>query len=957
MLASDALGRPVTIAGPIALSLLPEPVLTASRVRVGGGGDGARILVAELRLRVALMPLLSGQVDARELTLRQPNLRLPWPPRLGLPFATPPWLAALSARIEDGEITAGGLTLTHVNATLAAGRGSAALVLAGSATTGASSWQLDLRLDDPQADGSAPIEANLSGAGAAAGTAAKLTGRLETNGQISGHVALEGPDLSRLIAAPALPFHVDGAILAGAGAVHLTGLALTLGGAAASGGGTLALEPSPRLNLALASAGAVPLDPWLAVLRGGGESRLPVGLTLAAPRATLARGLLRNVRLAVVFAPGGARIGAFQAILPGDAQFDAEGQLAPVQGKPIAWQFVGTAHLHAPALGTTAHWLEAAAPGVLPRLSPLVLRTAELSARMTVDDSRIALEDIAGTFDQSRVAGGLSVGLGSQPAISAGLTLDTLDLGPWLHPWLAGEPGGKPPGLAALPSLFAGMSVELRLSVGQAALGRTTISGLALDAAAEPDQVIVRRLDATIQGMRAIASGTIGAGGVVTAGRLALTAPGTAAVAALLPAPLGPALKRWPGALTLDAAAAGPPKALHLSLDAALGDLRLTAAPVVDLETGAWQGLMTLRHPGAAQMIAQIIAQVIAVSGLPDPAGWLGQGSFSLIGRAAGGPDSWSLDGFRVIAGALTARGSLGLAMGQAGPVISGTVRASTLPVPVPMPGDREPLALALLAGWRGDVRFTAGSVLAGPRVMLRDAAGRVSAEDGALALEVSGSPPGGGTMTAALRIDARAALPQVRLGAAFAGVPLAGGLFGTPLDLGAGRIAGRLGLAAEGYSPAALLATLRGTAGLTAEGGVVSGVDLGGVRAALAGLAGLAGKGTSAEGALVRALAGGQTAFSRLSLAAAGNAGRFALSQGTLSGKDGTIGAAGNVDLPGGTEDLRLALTAAERGAPEVVVRLAGPIGRPKRYFEVSEALHWLADAKKAQGTVKSGH
>ena len=928
-LASDALGRPVTIAGPISLSLLPEPVLTASRVRVGGGGDGARILVAELRLRVALMPLLSGQVDARELTLRQPNLHLPWPPRLGQPFETPPWLAALSARIDDGTIEAGGLVLTHVSATLAEGRGDAALMLSGSATTDTGSWQLRFRLGDQAADGNAPIEASLSGQDTTAGTEARFTGALAPNGEISGRVAIEGPDLARLMAAPPLPFHLDGTILTGTDAVRLAGLQLTLGTVAATGGGTLALAPSPRLNLVLATEGAVPLDPWLAVLRAGGESRLPVGLTLAAPLATLARGLLQQVRLAVVFGPGGAEIGAFQAILPGEARFAAEGRLAPAPGKGSGWEFTGTARLGAPALDTTLHWLEAAAPGVLPRLPARVLGAADLSARVTIDEGRIALEDIAGTFDQSHVGGGISLGLGGTPAINAGLTLDRLDLDPWLGP--------SPPGLAALPPLFAGVSAELRLSVGEAELGRTEIGGLALDAASIPgpkgSQLIVRRFDATIAGVHAIASGTLGPGGVMAAGRLALTAPGLAAVAGLLPAPLGPALKRWKVPLALDAEAAGPPGALHLSLNAMAGDLRLTAAPVVDLATGAWQGVVTLRHPGAAQLIAAL--------GLGDPSSWLGEGSLSLIAEAKGDPYAWTLGDFRLIAGALAASGSLHVANG---PDLTGTIHLATLPLPLPAAGDRAPLPLGLLAGWQGDLRFTAGKVLAGPRTVLSDAAGEVSATDGVLSVEANGRPPGGGAVTSVLRIDAKAAPPVVRLGAAFGGVRLAGGLFRTPLDIVAGTVSGKLALAGKGSSPAALEATLAGSAELTGENGTVAGVSLGGVRTVLA-----AADGPETEKSLAASLSGGSTAFTRLSLAASGSAGRFALSRAELAGNDGTMSATGSVDLPARSENLRLALVAAPKGAPEIVVRLVGPVAKPERLMETTEALHWLAGRKKA--------
>ena len=78
-LASARLGRSVRIDGPIAFRLLPEPTLTAAKVSLAAPAAGVRVTAAELRLRLALVPLLSGQVDARELVLRGAELRVPWP--------------------------------------------------------------------------------------------------------------------------------------------------------------------------------------------------------------------------------------------------------------------------------------------------------------------------------------------------------------------------------------------------------------------------------------------------------------------------------------------------------------------------------------------------------------------------------------------------------------------------------------------------------------------------------------------------------------------------------------------------------------------------------------------------------------------------------------------------------------------------------------------------------------
>ena len=61
-----------------------------------------------LRLRVALWPLIGGHVDARELVLRGPDLRIPWPAEPGVLRPRPPaWLAAFAARIENGRLTIG----------------------------------------------------------------------------------------------------------------------------------------------------------------------------------------------------------------------------------------------------------------------------------------------------------------------------------------------------------------------------------------------------------------------------------------------------------------------------------------------------------------------------------------------------------------------------------------------------------------------------------------------------------------------------------------------------------------------------------------------------------------------------------------------------------------------------------------------------------------------------------
>ncbi|MCB8875503.1 AsmA family protein [Acidisoma silvae] len=77
--ASQALGRPVTIAGPIAVKLSLIPTLTASDVRIANIAGGAAPLMARvssIETRIALLPLLHHQIDIEALVLRHPTILL-----------------------------------------------------------------------------------------------------------------------------------------------------------------------------------------------------------------------------------------------------------------------------------------------------------------------------------------------------------------------------------------------------------------------------------------------------------------------------------------------------------------------------------------------------------------------------------------------------------------------------------------------------------------------------------------------------------------------------------------------------------------------------------------------------------------------------------------------------------------------------------------------------------------
>ena len=90
--------------------------------------------------------------------------------------------------------------------------------------------------------------------------------------------------------------------------------------------------------------------------------------------------------------------------------------------------------------------------------------------------------------------------------------IDRLALDPWLPPRL--------PNLADLSRPVSGLDAELRLNIRHATLAGSTIEGLAVDAAIEAGNILLRRVEGTARGARFAASGMLGDGGKLSDGKL-----------------------------------------------------------------------------------------------------------------------------------------------------------------------------------------------------------------------------------------------------------------------------------------------------------------------------------------------------------------------------------------------------------------------------------------------------
>lgn len=916
--ATARLGRSIRIDGPIALQLLPEPMLTATNVTIGSG-DSIGVTAAELRLRVALWPLAGGRIDARELVLRGADLRLPWPlDPASLIVRTPSWLSALSARVEDGKLHIGGLSFTGIDATLTTGLYTGTYAAAGTAKFSGQQWTFTGRLSQPGPDGSAALDVTLDGQGPVQGTGGSLSGQIGPDGTLAGRVSARGPDLSHLLPAPAVSFRAEGRVTVAGGLAAADDLAMEIGGSPARGAVALRVSPAPRLDVALA-ASRLDLDAWLKVLGRTAAMDLPTGVDLSAEAATLAGGTLRGLRAAVDLSNAGADVREARAVLPGDAPFHLSGHITPfdVAGQRRS-RFEGDFAVTAPALRTTLAWLEHAGampPGALP---DGVLRRADLTGHVLSDPGQVAIGPLDGTIDGSHVSGSLSLRTGKRFVIGAGLSVDRLDLDPWLP--------SATPGLAALPAYFAPFDADLRLEAKQALLHGITVAPLSLDAGAEGGRLTLRKLDFQVNGVHADASATVAQGGVVSEGRLDLQAPQAEPLAALLPESLAFLGHRAPGlwraSANIQVLGAGAPDRLALKVTADLADLRLEAQPVLNLVSHGWTGTMTLRHPGAPRLAEAL--------GLPGAATWLGDGSLGLIAQFSGDPTHLVAESFDVTAGAMHATGALTLDHGGAAAKLTGHVAAETLPLPLPYPRALDPLAIPPLAGLEASVKLHAAQVLAGLSPVVDHADADIGVAGGVLAVDITAAKVAGGDLAGRVALDTSVTLPALAVDLTLHGAMIAGPLFDLPLDLAAGKLDAAAVLAASGHAPAALLSTLAGDLRLNVRDGTAIGIDLARAGADLA------------DDALRAALTEGDTPFQTFDLSAHVERGIVTLRAAQLTAPSGTASLTGAIDLPGASADLRLAIRPAVPDPPELGLRLNGLLSALSRTPELAEATRW---------------
>ena len=926
-LVAAGIGRPVTIQGDINLHLLPQPILTASGLRVDDSGDGVAMAVHELRLRVALGPLLAGRVDARELVLGGADLRLPWPlPPGALSRRPPAWLTGLLARVEASRLLVGNVVLSDIDASVANDPDTGTLSTAGTAKMFARAWRFTARLARPGGDGSAGLDVSLDGQDRLRDTGGTFSGVLAADGALSGRVAGRGPDLSLLIPAPPVGWRGDGRLSAAAGLAVADELAVEIGGSPARGAVALRVQPEARLDVALA-AGRLELDEWLPVLlraaQPGSQPGIPTGIDLSAEAATFAGGTLRQLRGAFDLDSTGVTVRDAGALLPGDAAMTLSGRLP---GKNRGTVFEGAAKVRAADLRSTLRWLQPFAPAILSVVPPGTMRAADLSAKFAIDAAQLSLSDLQGTLDGAALQGGLSLRMLPRLGVSAGITLDRLKLDQWLP-----DPSRFADPAAAFGSLqndlqHAGFDADVKLQLRTADWRGLEVGPLSIDGQSEAGRLTLRRLEATSLGVRLTASGTIGDNGRVSEARLDASTQDVSALRPWAPPLLAgsPGLLRGPA--TLLVTMAGPTDALTGRGTLELGDLRVEAQPTIDLGASRVTGALTVQHPGAPRLLELL--------GMPGTAAWLGDGSLSLISQISVAPERVELNDVQLVAGAARATGQLTLAGREA----NGRIVAEALPLPTVYARSPAPLPIDGTLPYRGSLHVEAGEVMLGLTPVLQRFAGDITWAEDAFSLDHATAKLSGGDVSATARLEFHQ-LPRLAVQADAKDIVVSGPLWGSTVDVTAGHLDAQIDASAEGHSPAALLATLSGHAALQVQDGTATGFDLAGAANALSKQQSR----VDVTEAVRAALSGGVTRFTRLDVPMTATRGVLAIGAKAVTAS-GTAGLSGTLDLLGDALDARLALRPSEE-LPELLVRLTGPAAQPVRTPELAGLARWLAE------------
>ncbi len=556
----SATGRRLAIDGDIGLTILPAPALNVSAVRLANA-PGARtpdmVTLGSLEVRVALMPLLSGEIQVDSLRIVRPRIFLEvladgrpnW--ELGGPADTRRKPTASGGAADDA---LAGLRLDNVLV-------EEAEISFFDATTGLEEkiGSLTAEVAVPsvtgpyQAKGSLvardlPLVFDVSAGKYAAAKPlaftigldiAKGAGRVSLQGSMSkpsadgtltGSVSVDAKNAQKLIEAvmaavggevPALPglsqaIALRGDVSANVTEAGLNNLELKLGETTAAGAVSTKLGDKPSVDLAL-DVNRVDLDAWLAAADTGKPAKKPEGDAAPAEPFALPADLtgtaavtvdavtyrgraIRQVEASAGISGGVVTIEKFGAQLPGGARVDAAGTVQAVEGVP---KFEGNVSTAADNLRGVLDWI-----GTDVSMVPADrLRKTALAATVRATPQLLEIYGIDFRLDSSKLTGGAAYAFRERPAFSVDFEIDQFSVDAYLKAETEPAektdektPDAKPADMTVLPKdiveLLNSFDTNIKLGVGKLAVNGVPIRGALVDIGLLAGEITVRRIKA-----------------------------------------------------------------------------------------------------------------------------------------------------------------------------------------------------------------------------------------------------------------------------------------------------------------------------------------------------------------------------------------------------------------------------------------------------------------------------
>lgn len=488
--AKEATGRDLVIDGDISLSLLPIPSVSVEGIKFGNAAEGSAANMAEVekvKVKVALMPLLSGKAEVKSIELVKPTIileKLPdgkgnWeiapageaPATEAAPAEAESGGSKFDLSIEGASITDG--TLVYRDLTTASEQKVENLNVDLSldslqgpfkATGGVTAIGMPLGFDvavgrlDPAQPMPINVTLKVEDANATIGFAGNADLKAaETADQpiVTGKLTGKGDSVAKLIAVLsggkaeegplAQAFAVDGDIVAGKTAADLKNFTASLGDMTAKGSVAAKMGETTTVDANLAM-GRLDLDKLMPVKAAESGEAAPAASGEAAPAGTfsLPAGINANanvtvdqvvyqgnsidqVKLVAALADAKLNLTELSAQLPGATKVKLGGTLQAQNGQPA---FAGGLDLNA---GNLRALIDAFAKGAVDSVPGDRLRSFALNSRVTFTPAQVALSDLAAKLDSTKIAGGVTVALPDgqkrqRMAFGVGLSIDQMNL-------------------------------------------------------------------------------------------------------------------------------------------------------------------------------------------------------------------------------------------------------------------------------------------------------------------------------------------------------------------------------------------------------------------------------------------------------------------------------------------------------------------------------------------------